>query len=195
MAVQMAAFARALPEPLTEEEGRIFDAFYARRAYLGGLPLVILHARFPFLREAILDLLDDPVDPLRVGALLLLMEYYATMASARRVADRAAKQRASARPNPSAKGRGRRPKAPSGAGRRHLLFCSIAEEFRKAFGVDCPCGPLADWSASFPEGDTNADPIVLQFDCASCDRSERREAGRAEFIEVSRRLQSQTQHV
>jgi hypothetical protein len=189
VALQMDAFDRALPEPLVEEERRAFDAFYARQAYLGGLPLVMLRERFDFLHGALLDLLDDPADPGRIGVLLRLLEYYSTMVARRREADRAAKRRGpGASRGSSGTARGKSPAGSLEDNQVPSLFRSIAEELRKAGGITCRCGIRGVWSTRQFEGDESAEPIVLLFDCASCGRSEQLEVGRAEFAEIGKRL-------
>jgi hypothetical protein len=189
VALQMAAYARALPEPLTPADQRAFDAAYTGQSYLGGLPLVMLRERFVFLRGAILDLLEDPADPSRVGVLLRLLDFYATMTAKRREADRFAKRRGpKTRPAIAAIDHDASTDASGVVKQPFHLFDSIAEELRKARGIACPCGARGNWCATQVEGDECADPIVLQIDCESCGQSETMEVGRAEFAEIGSRL-------
>jgi hypothetical protein len=93
LCLALQAFAQALPDPLSGPEFADFAALYHSQDYLGGVPLALLHARFPFLREAIGALLQQPSDPDTRGALLRLLAYYAEMVMKRREGDREYKRR------------------------------------------------------------------------------------------------------
>jgi hypothetical protein len=88
LCLAMQAFAQASPDALSGQELADFAALYHNQDYLGGIPLVLLHARFPFLQEAIRALLETPSDPDTRGTLLRLLTYYAEMVMKRREGDR-----------------------------------------------------------------------------------------------------------
>lgn len=94
---QMRAFQAALPEPLTEAETLLFASSYLSNPDFGGLPLLLLHDRLDFLREAILETWNRPDDRDAVAVLHTMMHYYSELASNRRAADRRYKQRAGGR--------------------------------------------------------------------------------------------------
>jgi len=88
----MRVFRNALPEPLSESDQKIFELFYLAQPCFGGLPLVMLHERFGFLRGALTDILDAPDDPRPKALLYRVLWYYAQMAATRRRCDRQARQ-------------------------------------------------------------------------------------------------------
>ncbi|MDB5307237.1 MAG: hypothetical protein JWO38_1439 [Gemmataceae bacterium] len=186
--VQMTAFARALPDPLTGDERALFDSLYRKQPHLGGLPLVLLHDRFAFLREAILDVWDDPHDPARVGALLQLLSYYGIMVGKKREADRRYKAQSGQqndRGRPAvilALDPGR--DAPTGppAGR----FQAIAGALRDARGATCRCGSTQDWRATLVAAEEATDPVVIEDECERCGHRETIPVTREQIREAGR---------
>lgn len=91
--IQMRAVAANLPEPLSAADLARYKAVYSRQPWLGGLSLCMLWGRFDFLREAIWDVIERPGDPVPVGTLLRLLQYYADAAPLRRDVDRQRKRK------------------------------------------------------------------------------------------------------
>lgn len=185
---QATAFARALPDPLTAGERAIFDSLYHKQPYLGGLPLVLLHDRFAFLREAILDIWADPLDPARVGVLLRLLEYYGVMVGRRREADRRYKARCRHHNDRGRVGReleldSDRDAAPGPAADP---FQEIAAVLRDARGATCPCGTTHAWRATLVESGDAADPVVIEDGCGRCGYRETVEVTRGQIREAGR---------
>jgi hypothetical protein len=79
--------AAALPEPLCPNERRLFEQMYFPHGYLGGLPLALLVERAGFIKNVISELWDDPGDPLLIGTLHRLLDFYRQMVTDRREAD------------------------------------------------------------------------------------------------------------
>lgn len=185
VACQMAAFARSLPEPLGSDDRRFFDAFYARQPWLGGLPMILLRDRFAFSRGALLELMDEPADPRRVGVVLRILDYYAAMVGRRRQADREAKAKKSASRKPTTSRQAS--DATVRWGRTPEFFDAIAEELRGSRGIICECGSGAAWKASV-KGDEWSDPLPLHLACSSCGREADLDVDREEFARVGRRM-------
>jgi hypothetical protein len=90
---QFRVFRDALQEPLTPSENVLFEqTFLMNRSFY--LPLVILHDRIEFLREAILNLWMNPDDGDALGAVHGMLYVYASMIEKRREADRRYKRHA-----------------------------------------------------------------------------------------------------
>jgi hypothetical protein len=171
VAVQMQHFARALSEPMLPRERAIFDLLYARQAWLGGLPLVLVRDRFPFLQTAVLDLMMNSDDRRRVGALLRLLDYYGEMLGKRRSADRRQKSNR---------------KGLNKAGQSTLMselddnvstasaatdgeeFLDIAERLRINRLITCQCGDKASWEPRVREFGSGDDYCLIEFTCTRC---------------------------
>ena len=181
--LQMQAFLEALPTPLDAGERAWFEAVYYKQPYLGGLPLVLIRERFTFLREAILDLMDDPGDGERVGVLLRLLQYYEEMATQRRDADRGDKRRAHHRDAGGRIGRTVELDVDVAAKTERTpapLFQQIADQLREERGITCSCGAAGSWHAELLGGVAD-DPIRIGVVCPGCQQSLPLELSRAEF--------------
>jgi len=88
VSVAMRAFAAALPHQLSERESQLFGLLYMGTPALGGFPLIMLHDRFPPLRESTIECIDQPADNRAAGTFLRVLAYYAAMVRNRREADR-----------------------------------------------------------------------------------------------------------
>jgi hypothetical protein len=173
--LQMQAFQRALPQPLDETERAVFGGLYFKQPHLGGLPLVLLLERFDFLREAILSLMHEPGDRRRIGVLLRLLEYYASMTSTRRQADREKKQMALSRNANNGIARVGEIEddvatagTPDSAESRKLL--EIFDQIRESREVRCPCGKEADLIGDWTKGGVEDDDFTIEFECGKCGR-------------------------
>ncbi|MDB5308563.1 MAG: hypothetical protein JWO38_2765 [Gemmataceae bacterium] len=186
---QMVAFARALPEPLSAGERPRFDALYQVEPYLGGLPLVLLHARFGFLREAILDVWADPHDLARVGALLRLLEYYGVMVGKKREADRRYKARSHHRNDRGRVGQSLEldPDQDALPGPAGAWFQEIAAHLRAGRGASCACGTTRHWRAVLANDAPTADPAVIDDGCGQCDHRETIEVTWEQIREAERK--------
>ena len=83
----------SVPDPLNEEERRLFEAMHESQPMYGDLPLALLAERARFLKQAILAIWNEPENGDHLRVLHRLLAYYAEMASKRREADRQSKQR------------------------------------------------------------------------------------------------------
>jgi len=84
----MRAFAAALPVPLRRDERNVFESLYFKCRQLGGFPLVMLHQRFPQLKEVVAEILGNRKTNRAFGTLLRTLQFYAEMTQKRREADR-----------------------------------------------------------------------------------------------------------
>lgn len=186
--LQATAFARALPDPLTAGERAIFGSLYRKQPYLGGLPLVLLHDRFAFLREAILDVWADPLDAGRVGTLLRLLEYYGVMVGKRREADRRYKARSQHRNERGRVGRELEldPDRDAAPGPTADRFQEIAAVLRDTRGATCPCGTTHAWRATLADVGEAADPVVIEDGCGRCGYRETVEITRDQILQAGR---------
>ncbi len=186
--IQMTAFARALPEPLSELERAHFESLYQNQSYLGGFPLVLLHDRFDFLREAILDVLADPSDVLRVGVVLRLLDYYGTMVCHRREADRQYKAQPRNEQNRVVQVLPFDPDRDFGVAPARNTFQEIAGALRESRQASCLCVTNGHWEANLVSTHDLADPVVIEDTCGECGHSEPVEISRKEYTEVGWRI-------
>lgn len=185
----MAAFACSLPEPLSEVERAHFDSLYQKQRHYGGLPFVLLHDRFDFLRDAILNVWDDPSDIQRVGVVLRVLSYYSTMVSRRREADRRYKARSWHRndQNRVAQTLPLEPDLDLGADLRPQPFQEVASALRELHQASCPCGTTQHWHANLIGEIGSPRSIVIQDTCGACKHTETRTILRNVFEEVAKR--------
>jgi hypothetical protein len=94
----MRTIKNAMPDPLNDEEKRLFERMYESQPYYGDLPLALLAERLSFLRLAILAIWESPQDQDNVRVLHRLLWYFADMVSRRREADRQSKRRSQGDP-------------------------------------------------------------------------------------------------
>ncbi|WP_146506096.1 hypothetical protein [Rubinisphaera italica] len=88
---QMRCFRNALPKELNEQEQELFDRVYIPQEGFGGLPLVLIRERLPFLKASILaKFRGEDFD--EAGVIHQLLNYYSEMVNNRREADRRLKQ-------------------------------------------------------------------------------------------------------
>ena len=92
--MQMRAFRAAFPEPLSGADNALFEQIYLSHPAFGNLPLLLLHSRFDFLREAILRTWDLRQDRRAVAIVHSMMYYYSVIVGNRRASDRRYKRRA-----------------------------------------------------------------------------------------------------
>jgi len=189
--LQMQALLQALPLPLAERERSLFEALYFKQDYLGGLPLILLRDRFPFLKEAILDIFAAPGDPGPVGVLLRLLQYYEEMDSARREVDRGLKRREI---HNKATGQVARTvslddgMSGTSAAASNDLFGKIAAWLRDDRGINCLCTDAGTWTARLLDGEVDGEVLLIDVECEQCCYSERIEVERGEFEEIGREL-------
>ena len=167
--VQMQALAASLPTPLSPTEQSQFDAVYSRQKYLGGLPLVLLRDRFDFLKEAILDVWDEPNDHERTGVLLRMLDYYGQMARNKRESDRAAKSTSRYREETGRSGT----TVSIDEQRDHLSkpddpFQTLAAVLRECRRAKCQCPGTHGWSARIVGDDVNAEQVEIEDGCRVC---------------------------
>lgn len=89
----MRTIKNSIPDPLNDEEKRLFEHMYESQPYYGNLPLALLAERAHFLQPAILAIWNEPHNQDHVGVLHRVLAYYPDMVRKRREADRLAKQR------------------------------------------------------------------------------------------------------
>ena len=94
---QMRLFRDALAEPLTRIENDLFEQTYLMNRWFD-LPLIILHDRFGFLKEAIPEFWNDPEAPDALAVVHTMLHYYSQIIERRREADRLHKRN---RPEPT----------------------------------------------------------------------------------------------
>jgi hypothetical protein len=174
LSLQMQAVAKALPEPLTPAERKVFDEMYLPQPHYGNLPLLLLGKRIGFLRSVVLDLWENPGDRRAVGALHRLLQYYAVMAPDRRGADR---RRKSKRAYEYDEGRD------SARARGQTNFSRIAARVLVAKGKGCRCAE-PEWAALVE--DLHTDPITFEADCARCNAHRKLTLSRKEFAALGR---------
>ncbi len=170
----MTAFARALPEPLSAFERDHFNALFRKQALLGGIPLVLLYDRSRILREVFQDVLADPLDARQIGVLFRMLEYYGTMVSNRRAADRLYKSRSGLQ-NKSmeiALAHELHANTEEASSTKSKRFHKIAEELRAIRGAKCPCGITLSWLATLDAEDDANDTVVIDDDCETCGHHE-----------------------
>jgi hypothetical protein len=145
MDVGMKAFAASLRIPLNRDEKIAFATCYQSQPWLGGLTLLMLNAHFPFLRPAVIELLNDPRSTEARGTLVRMLLFYGEMASKRREADRDAKKRGLAR------NRAGRPAKYSARGvdalqPRRDLTKEFVSHLRETRAINCKCSDGGCWS-------------------------------------------------
>jgi hypothetical protein len=189
LSAQMEAFLDGLPRPLEAGERSRFEALYIAQPYLGGIPLLMLWERFPFLKYAVLGLMEDPVDSPKVGVLLRMLDYYGQMAMKRREADRVYKRRSNqrnrdgrvARSVPLGEDSGRVSDDPMAQASYHEL----ADRLRRLGGISCPCGNRGKWESAI-EGDVADDLAEVEVQCTRCETVGRFQARREDLVWVGR---------
>ena len=92
----MRTIRNAMPDPLNEQEQRIFSHMHESQPYYGNLPLTLLAERSDALGLAIQAIWNEPENEDHVPVLHRLLAYYADMARRRRAADRRSKQQCQA---------------------------------------------------------------------------------------------------
>jgi hypothetical protein len=90
----MRAVREALPQPMDGIDNDVFEWTYLAIDRLGGISLVLLQDRLPFLKPAILAIWDLPGETGRVAVFYRMLNFYASIIEKRRQADRRYKQRA-----------------------------------------------------------------------------------------------------
>ncbi|MDB5349338.1 MAG: hypothetical protein JWN86_585 [Planctomycetota bacterium] len=171
--LQMRAFEEALRMTLTAHERELFRAIYAGQPYLGGLPLILLKDRFPFLKDAILVILEVPADRSRDGTLLRMCEYYSSMIANRRAADRQAKAQGQARDREGgvAKRSGKLGVTipPNKAFPRHARLEALVWDLCKKRGINCACGEPDRWRPRMDRHEADDEEVVIDLECPDCD--------------------------
>lgn len=168
---QMRTFQNALPDPLTDREQLYYEHMHLPQPYLGNLPLVLLGPRLGFVKELLWDLWERLPDQSLVPVFHRLLDYYETMASRRREADRRIK---SGRPQQLVQ----EPSAPPDENQR---FQDIAAEVRELKKIDCGC-PHRDWLAEL-KGRPGAKIRILHR-CIVCNFEKETTLTRERFTEI-----------
>jgi hypothetical protein len=86
-------FRHLLPTRLTEDENRLFERTYLRQPFLGDLPLLMLHERFPAIDLILPEVCEEEDNSEAVAVMHRRLAYYGEMAPARRDADRLVQSR------------------------------------------------------------------------------------------------------
>ena len=193
--LQMQAFLEALPEPLGPSERALFESIYFNQPHYGGLSLILLHDRFGFLKEAILNMLNEPGIMEPVGVLLRLLSFYEEMTSTRRQIDRAYKRRGAHR---NAQGRRARtisltdePDEPSEEASSGASD-AIADQLCKDRGIRCECTSESSWTWNVLGDKEGYSGVLISVECAECDHSEQLEIPRSEFKRIVKGLRKAT---
>ena len=92
----MRTIKHSLPQPLNDDEKRIFEHMFERQPYYGDLPVALLAERLPFILPAVVAIMEEPQNEEHVHVLHRLLNNYASMAPVRRVADKKSKDRCQA---------------------------------------------------------------------------------------------------
>jgi hypothetical protein len=180
VSVAMRDFASATPVPLNPREREILEAMYSETSALGGLSLILLHDRFPWVREIVKEVFTAPGDMQRFGVLLRLLEYFAEMTSKRRAADREEKWKGLAR---------NKPVASDAAFER---FSEIARELRRRRNARCKCNSTENWRAAV-ESDLDG-IVVLNDGCSVCNHNETITVTHDDLREVDQNLPDLERH-
>jgi hypothetical protein len=185
--LQMRAFRDACPKPLTAKENHLFRQSFLANRLFGGLPLLLVYDRFDFLKEAILDVWNDPSDRDSIAVVHQMMNYYSILTGNRREADQKYKCRAKS-------------KTPIGNVPRdislpdnyispsktsdHLMLEEIARRLAIAHGYDS--GLLKDELRAIL--DVMDDKIIVMVNGGAPDNDGRFEISREEFERVAREV-------
>jgi hypothetical protein len=192
---QMCAFRNAIPKELNTSENLLFESLYCKQPYLGGLPLVLLHGRFEFLREFFLETWGHRDAEQQTGVLLRLLDYYRQMTNARREGDRSYKSRSNAR---NAAGKPARIDALTAASEAEAAndencdeWAEITEYLRKDRNIVCPgCRNNERWVATYSNGALNGHVVALQFGCKKCNQTVEVRVTRTEFKNIAEVLRA-----
>jgi hypothetical protein len=180
-------FRRAIIPELSPEECAFFDAVYLRQNHLGGLPLILLHDRFEFLREIILEIWQRPTDPQLTGVLLRMLHYYGEVARVRREGDRNYKKQ---RHHLNHEGRSAvvvpldadRDAVPEASRDR---FQKIVACLREKCRAACRCGTYLHHHAQLLEEETTDAVVAITDTCGECGDEAVLKVARAEFERIA----------
>jgi hypothetical protein len=89
----MRTIKNSIPEPLNEQEKRIFEHMHETQPYYGNLPVALLAERMEEIQQAVAAIWTEPENPEHIRVLHRLLHYYDEMAQLRRQADVRSKQR------------------------------------------------------------------------------------------------------
>jgi hypothetical protein len=172
---QLRTLQNAIPEPLSEGERLRFEHMHLRQPYLGNLPLVLLAPRLGLTQELLFQLWEGLPDQSLVPVFHRLLDYYATMASRRREADRRIKRGRSIRLVEAAQ-------IPPPKDQR---FQELAAEVREREGIDCGC-PRRDWWAELRgrPGPT----VRIMHRCVYCDYERETVLPYQRLLEIARAM-------
>lgn len=87
----------SIPEPLNDQEKRLFEHMYESQPYYGNLPAALLAERMPSLSRSVQEIWNEPQNPVHVRVLHRLLQYYVEMVHPRREADRRSKRQSHVR--------------------------------------------------------------------------------------------------
>jgi hypothetical protein len=189
--IQMQAFLQALPKPPNRAERAWFNALYFNQTYLGGLPLILLRDRFPFLKEAVLEILAAPEELGPVAVLLRMLQYYEEMASKRREVDRNYKKRSLRR-----NGKGRVARTLPLVGESPVpglestinVFQEIATRLIESRNAVCKCRPGATSWSSWVEREDTDEVIVIGVECLHCGHTEQMTVAKEGFERIGQQV-------
>jgi hypothetical protein len=176
-------FLQAMPEKLNPKERAIFDPLYLSQPFLGGLPFIFLRDRFDLLREAILDIFDNPQDPQPRGILLRLLQYYGEMTSKKRQGDRSYKKQHHHRNNQnrSAAEFTFDDKFDQATEAGPDWFQDITAHLRELRMAKCQCKTTDRWRAELKEGKPTSKRFLVREECERCGHSEEHSFTPAQF--------------
>jgi hypothetical protein len=168
---QMRIFQAALPHSLSDQERLLFENMHQPQPYLGGLPLVLLVPRFKFIRGILWDLWEHLPDTSRLPVFYRMLDYYGTLSTRRREADRRIKN-------------GRQAEFNDEAYVPHVnsdTFQRIAAEILEMKGIDCGC-PHREWYSELVG--RPRDKIRILHCCAACAFQKETVLTREEFTRI-----------
>jgi hypothetical protein len=84
----------AIPEKLTPTENRLYEQAYLSNPTVGGLPLILLHDRWPLLTEIIPELWDTSADSRSIATVRTMLYFYGVIVGNLRESDKLYKRRA-----------------------------------------------------------------------------------------------------
>jgi hypothetical protein len=185
--LQMRSFRDVFPQPLTPQENRFYAQSFLANPLFGGLPLVLIHERLTFLKEAILEVWNSQSDRESIAVVHQMMNYYSVLTGNRRAADRLYKRRVTAKTLGGSL-RSKSPKSASCFAPREPSeleeTCEIARRLAIARGCDLRFGERK-WEANLSVVDDRVSIVVKP--CGS-DRDEYFDIPIEEFVVVARKV-------
>lgn len=179
--IALNAVLAALPVPLKSDERAVFEAIYFARPWLGGLSVVMLRDRFPFLREIVLALFADPTNLQVAGSLLRMLEFYGDMSEKRRAADVRAKAGAGHRLVDAGNWQDLHELGESDSTSHSVEFERLVATYRDQIAASCDCRSTSHWTPRVDPTTVDKETILINDGCETCGFAIQYSISRAEF--------------